>query len=163
MRKTARVCLTFLAGISAMAMATAQAPEPASTSGEAAVVLSGAREALGGEKRISSIKTIVASGATRQLQGDNLVPILFEIFIELPDKYLRTDEIPARASGPNSRGFNGDGLIQTGDAPGGGPRRGARPPPRLAALPPPRQALRRASLQDRRRIRPFPSSRISPG
>ena len=82
------------------------------TSGEAAAILSAAREALGGEERLSSVKTIVASGRTRQVQGDNLVPIEFEITIELPDKYVRTDEIPARESGPNSRGFNGDGLIQ---------------------------------------------------
>jgi hypothetical protein len=127
MKKTVIVSLTFLASV---IVAMAQAPEPASTSGEAAAALSAAREALGGEKRISSIKTIVASGATRQLQGDNLVPILFEINIELPDKYVRTDEIPARESGPNSRGFNGDALIQSGDAPGpgAGARRGGPPP-----------------------------------
>src|SRR5687768_9263898 len=115
--------LTFLAGVVAFAQTPAPAP---ATSGEAAVVLNAAREALGGEKRISSIKTIVASGATRQLQGDNLVPILFEIFIEFPDKYLRTDEIPARESGPNSRGFNGDVMLQSGDA---GPGRRGGPPP----------------------------------
>jgi hypothetical protein len=124
MQKTVIVCLTFLATVIA---ALAQAPEPAPTTTEAAAVLSAAREVLGGEKRIGAIKTIVASGATRQLQGENLVPILFEINIELPDKYLRTDEIPARESGPNSRGFNGDALIQSGDAPGG-PRRGGPPP-----------------------------------
>lgn len=125
MKKTVVVSLTFLASA---IVAMAQRPASAPTSGEAAVVLGAAREALGGEKRISSIKTVVASGATRQLQGENLVPILFEINIELPDKYVRTDEIPARESGPNSRGFNGDALIQSGDAPGGpGPRRGGPP------------------------------------
>ncbi len=123
MKKTVILYLTFLIG----AIAYAQTPEVPATSGEAAVVLNAAREVLGGDKRISAIKTIVASGHTRQLQGDNLVPILFEINIELPDKYVRTDEIPARESGPNSRGFNGEGLIQSGDAPGGG-RRGGPPP-----------------------------------
>ena len=126
MKRTVILSLTLLAGV----VAFAQTPVPAPvTSGEAAVVLNAAREALGGEKRISSIKTIVASGATRQLQGDNLVPILFEIFIELPDKYLRTDEIPARESGPNSRGFNGDAMLQSGDA---GPARRGGPPPGAA-------------------------------
>ncbi len=122
MKKAVVLSLTFLAAVAAFA----QAPQP-ETSGEAAAVLTGARDALGGEKRISAIKTVVASGHTRQLQGDNLVPIEFEISIELPDKYVRTDEIPARESGPNSRGFNGDGLIQLGDMPGGG-RRGGPPP-----------------------------------
>lgn len=123
MKHSVVLCLTFLAAVAVFA----QSPEPPATSGEAAVVLSAARDALGGEKRLSSIKTVVASGHTRQLQGDNLVPILFEINIELPDKYVRTDEIPARESGPSSRGFNGDRLIQSGDAPGPGPRRGGPP------------------------------------
>ena len=122
MKKTVVLCLTFLASA---IIAMAQAPEAPVTSGEAAAVLTAARDTLGGEKRIAAIKTVVASGATRQLQGENLVPILFEINIELPDKYVRTDEIPARESGPNSRGFNGDALIQSGDAPG--PRRGGPP------------------------------------
>jgi hypothetical protein len=136
MKNSVILSLTFLA---TAVVAIAQAPEPTATTGEAAVVLNAAREALGGDKRISSIKTIVASGATRQLQGENLVPILFEINIELPDKYLRTDEIPARESGPNSRGFNGDAVVQSGDA--AGPRRGGPPPsgppsPAPAASPP---------------------------
>src|SRR5687768_16071603 len=132
--KTVILSLTFLASV---IVAMAQAPEPTSTTGEAAAILNGAREALGGEKRIAAIKTIVASGQTRQLQGDNLVPVEFEINIELPDKYVRTDEIPARESGPNSRGFNGDGLIQSGDAAGGpGPRRGGPPPPSAAPAAP---------------------------
>ena len=131
MKHSVVLCLTFLAAVAAFA----QSPEPPATSGEAAVVLSATREALGGEKRLSSIKTVVASGHTRQLQGDNLVPILFEINIELPDKYVRTDEIPARESGPSSRGFNGDGLIQSGDAPGPGARRGGPPGGGLAAAP----------------------------
>ena len=123
MKKTVILSLTFLAGV----IAFAQVPELPPTSGEAAAVLTSARDALGGDKRISAIKTLVASGRTRQLQGDNLVPIEFEINIELPDKYVRTDEIPARESGPNSRGFNGNGLIQLGDVPGAGARRGGPP------------------------------------
>jgi hypothetical protein len=125
MKNSVIVCLTFLASV---IVAMAQTPELPATSGEAAAVLSAARETLGGEKRLSAIRTVVASGHTRQLQGENLVPILFEISIELPDKYVRTDEIPARESGPSSRGFNGDRLIQLGDAPGPGPRRGGPPP-----------------------------------
>ena len=149
MKKTVILSLTFLTWV----IAFAQTPEPPTTSGEAAAVLSSAREALGGEKRISSVKTIVASGATRQLQGDNLVPILFEISIELPDKYVRTDEIPARESGPSSRGFNGDGLIQVGDAPGPGARRGGPPP---SAPPPAPQALLRGVNPQRARPRACP-------
>ena len=135
MKQAVILSLTFLASAT---IAMAQAPGAPVTTGEAAAVLTAARDTLGGEKRIAAIKTIVASGATRQLQGDNLVPILFEINIELPDKYVRTDEIPARESGPNSRGFNGDALVQSGDAAGparrGGAPAAAPPAPQGAAL-----------------------------
>jgi hypothetical protein len=77
-----------------------------------APILAAAREALGGEKRLSGVKNFVATGRTRQVRGDNLVPIEFEIAVELPDKYVRKDEIPAQESGPTSTGFNGDELIQ---------------------------------------------------
>ena len=79
---------------------------------DATAILAQAREALGGEKRLAAVKNFVATGRTRQVRGDNLVPIEFEISVELPDKYVRKDEIPAQESGPTSTGFNGDELIQ---------------------------------------------------
>ena len=79
---------------------------------DATAILAQAREALGGEKRLAAVKNFVATGRTRQVRGDNLVPIEFEIAVELPDKYVRKDEIPAQESGPTSTGFNGDELIQ---------------------------------------------------
>ena len=92
------------------ALAGAQASAQRQTI-DATTILSAAREALGGEKRLSAVKTFVATGRTRQIQGDNLVPIEFEISCELPDKYVRRDEIPARESGPTSTGFNAENLI----------------------------------------------------
>ena len=41
-----------------------------------------------------------------------MVPIEFEITAELPARYVRRDEIPARESGPTTIGFNGSDLIQ---------------------------------------------------
>src|SRR5262245_44929387 len=96
-------------------------------------VLAAARTALGGEARLSGIKTISATGRTRQVRGENLVPIEFEISIELPGKYVRKDEVPAQESGPTTLGFNGDDLIQEPSGPPQG-RAGAAPPP------PPEQA-----------------------
>src|SRR6187401_484765 len=66
---------------------------------DATPILMKAREALGGEKKLASIKTLVASGQTRQIRGENLIPIVFEINIELPAKYSRRDETPAVESG----------------------------------------------------------------
>jgi hypothetical protein len=89
----------------------AQAP-PTASGAAADKVLAATREALGGETRLAAVKNFVATGRTRQVRGDNLVPIEFEIACELPDKYVRKDEIPAQESGPTATGFNGDDLIQ---------------------------------------------------
>ena len=99
------LAVTVLVPNTSERLAAAQAKDPAA-------ILAAAHEALGGQARIDAVKTIVASGRTRQVRGENLVPIEFEISIELPDKYLRRDEIPAQESGPNASGFNGDELLQ---------------------------------------------------
>jgi hypothetical protein len=79
--------------------------------------MAAARAALGGDKKISAVKTFTSSGRTRQVRGENLVPIEFEIFVELPDKYVRKDEIPAQETGVTAAGFNGDDLLQEPPAP----------------------------------------------
>ena len=78
---------------------------------DAAPVLTGAREALGGERNLAAVKTFLATGRTRQLRGDNLVPIEFEIACELPDKYVRRDEFPAQDTPPVVNGFRGEEAI----------------------------------------------------
>jgi hypothetical protein len=77
-----------------------------------AAILAAARLALGGDAKLSAVKSFTATGRTRQVRGDNLVPIEFEIFVELPDKYLRKDEVPAQESGPTATGFNGEEFLQ---------------------------------------------------
>lgn len=79
---------------------------------DAASILAAAREALGGDQKLSAVTTWTATGRTRKLQGNNLVPVEFEMWCELPDKFVRKDEIPAQESDPSSSGFNGDSLIQ---------------------------------------------------
>src|SRR5205085_3710970 len=79
---------------------------------DAAQVLAAAREALGGDKKLSAVKTFTATGRTRQIRGNNLVPIEFEIDCELPDKFVRKDEIPAQDTDPTTVGFVADALIQ---------------------------------------------------
>jgi hypothetical protein len=79
---------------------------------DASQVLAAAREALGGEKNLVAVKTFVATGRTRQLRGNNLVPIEFEINCELPDRFVRKDEIPAQDTDITVSGFAGDTLIQ---------------------------------------------------
>src|SRR6266704_5618107 len=92
------------------ALVSAALARPAGQAVDPAKVLAAAREALGGEGRLSAVKTFIATGRTRQVRGNNLVPIEFEINCELPDKYVRKDEIPAQDSDPSTRGFSGDTL-----------------------------------------------------
>jgi len=99
--------------------------QTAAGKGDATAILAAARQALGGEKKLGAVKTVVATGQTRQVRGDNLVPIEFEISIEFPDKYIRRDEIPAQETGVTAAGFNGDALVQD------------PPPPPMPAMPAP--------------------------
>ena len=88
-------------------------------------MLAATREALGGDKNLAAVKTFVATGRTRQLRGNNLVPIEFEISCELPDKYVRKDEFPAQDTDVTVSGFRGDELIVFPQPPAG---RGGPPP-----------------------------------
>jgi hypothetical protein len=88
--------LAVFAFLSTAVVVGAQTPAP---SPDPQAVLAAARTALGGEGRLSAVKALLATGRTRQVRGDNLVPIEFEIAIELPNKYVRKDEVPAQESG----------------------------------------------------------------
>jgi hypothetical protein len=120
-------------------LALAQTPAPpanADAAARAAQVLAETRKALGGEA-LAAVKTVVATGHTRRVRGNNLVPIEFEIFMELPDKYVRVDEFPAEDADPTSAGFNGSALVQNppppAAPPAGAPPAGASPAGRGAA------------------------------
>src|SRR5438067_2004678 len=121
----------FAAALAAGLQLSAHAQAP-----DAAKVLADARTALGGDDKLSAVKSFVATGRTRQVRGNNLVPIEFEINCELPDKFVRKDEIPAQDTDPTTLGFMGDDLIQfppppagRGGPPGAGPARAGGPPP----------------------------------
>lgn len=122
--------------------ARAQPPAPAAAPPAEAVkraeeVLAAARTALGGPT-LDAVKTLVATGRTRRVRGDNLVPIEFELLLELPDKYVRVDEFPAEDTEPTSSGFSGDALIQIPPLPSGPPAMGrGLPPPMTAGSPGP--------------------------
>lgn len=125
----AAVALVLAAFVPYAGTAAEQAAAPPKR--DAAAILAAAREALGGEKKLTAVKTVTATGRTRQVRGENLVPIEFELFVELPDKYLRKDEVPAQESGPTASGFTGDELLQDPPLPAApAPPPGAPPGPR---------------------------------
>ena len=103
-------------------------------------VMANARKALGGEAKITAVKTFIANGRTRQVRGENLVPIEFEIQAELPDKYSRRDEFPAQDAGPVTAGFAGEALVLI-------PR--PVPPPPRPGMPAPPPAAMEAQLRAR--------------
>src|SRR5262245_56814581 len=84
--------------------ATAQPPPSPAAIERASEVLAETRKAMCGDK-LTAITTVIATGRRRRVRGDSLVPIEFEIAIELPDKYVRKDEVPAEESEPTSTGF----------------------------------------------------------
>ena len=96
-------------------------------------VMAAARTALGGDAKIAAVKSFIATGRTRQVRGENLVPIEFEIQVELPDKYSRRDEFPAQDAGPTTAGFVGDALVLI--------PRPVPPPPRPGVPAPPPGAM----------------------
>ncbi len=108
--------------------------------GNADAIMAAARAALGGETKIAAVKTFIATGRTRQVRGENLVPIEFEIQAELPDKYSRHDEFPAQDAGPVTSGFVGDALVLV--------PRPAPPPPR-PGMPDPPPGAQEAMLRTR--------------
>ena len=120
--------LAFLT-IDQVATLRAQAPT-------AATVVAAAREALGGEKRLSAVTSFNATGRTRQIRGNNLVPIEFEINCELPDRFVRKDEIPVQDTDASVTGFVGEQLLlyPTPPARAGGPPPQAVAQQRLAGI-----------------------------
>jgi hypothetical protein len=138
------VSAAFVCAVLASRPATGQSQEGVSRDANATRVIAEARSALGGDGKLAGIKTFILTGRTRQVRGDNLVPIEFEIQAELPDKFARRDEFPAQDAGPTVIGFNGDRLVQI-PAPQPPPARPGGPPP-----PTPQQleAAARAQLVD---------------
>ena len=114
---------------------------PAQPADNAARVIAEARAAMGGDAKLTAVKTLVVTGRTRQVRGDNLVPIEFEIQAELPDKFARRDEFPAQDQGPTVTGFNGDRFVQI-PPPQPPPARPGGPPP-----PTPQQLEAQARVQ----------------
>jgi hypothetical protein len=115
--------------LAAPARPFAQGGQAAAPDERAAKVLADARAALGGETALTAVRGFTTTGRTRRVQGDNLVPIEFEILVELPDKYLRKDEIPAQESDPTTTGFNGGQLLQIPPPAPPAPRPGMPAPP----------------------------------
>jgi hypothetical protein len=134
----ASVVIGLTAGQASGLAQTRPSTSPGASTAES--VMAAARAALGGDARIAGVKTFIATGRTRQVRGENLVPIEFEIQAELPDKYSRRDEFPAQDAGPVTAGFAGDALVLI-------PR--PVPPPPRPGMPAPPPGAMEAQLRTR--------------
>lgn len=125
----------------------AQSPAPSPAEQRAAQILAATRAAMGGDK-VAGITSILVTGRTQRVRGDNLVPIEFEIAIELPDKYVRKDEVPAEES-DSVTGFVGSNPLGSATAPparGRGGRPGGPPQTPEARLVAAKQDFARLAL-----------------
>ena len=57
-----------------------------------AALLAEARSALGGEQRLAGVRTLQVTGTFRRVVNDNDTEGDFEVFIELPDNFLRSEK-----------------------------------------------------------------------
>lgn len=88
--------------------------------GDVNAVLTGAREALGGDKKLDAVKTLTMAGRSlRTNPTGTSTESEFEVAIELPDKYFRRDAVVnmGTMSIYRTSGFNGDGVISETDTP----------------------------------------------
>jgi hypothetical protein len=87
---------------------------------EAARVLAGAREALGGEARLAAVRSVRVEGTrTRPADDGTSRATDFEVALALPDKFVKKEGMAGVAGMMLSRttGFNGDGLIEEMETP----------------------------------------------
>jgi len=110
------IALTAIAGIHPAAVAQEDK--------KADEVLAATRKAIGG-KKLESLKSLSVQAATQRNAGNFQMTSDLELFVELPDKYMRSEASSnAMVSMGNTMGFNGDRALKSaapsGFAPGGG-------------------------------------------
>ncbi len=83
-------------------------------------IVADTRAALGGEKKLSSLKTLAATGQSVRVTADgSSAPTDFEMAFELPDKFMKKDVVAVMGTSVITRtsGFNGDTAIDVIDQP----------------------------------------------
>ena len=111
------IALTAIAGVHPAALAQQEDKK-------AVEVIAAARKAIGG-KKLDSLKSLSVQAALQRNAGNFQMNSDLELFVELPDKYMRSEASSnAMVSMGNTLGFNGDrplkSVAQGGIAPGGG-------------------------------------------
>lgn len=95
--------------LAAIAVA-AQMAQPALAQDKAAEVLAKMRQAAGGGT-LESLKTFSLEARSARNMGERQLVTDIELYLDLPDRYLRVDNITAPIARTMTSGFNGDKLI----------------------------------------------------
>jgi hypothetical protein len=90
---------------------------------KAAELLAQARDALGGDAKLSKVQGLSASGTFQREMGDRQVTGEITIDLQLPDKMVRTDSMSPMGDATIVvlQGVNGDQLLRNSRTIGGGP------------------------------------------
>ncbi len=106
-----KVSLTLI--VAALVVAASSTKPAAREPGQdkAAEVLASVRQALGGGK-LDSLKTFSMEAKTARNVGTRQMTSDVEFYLEMPDKYLRVENITAPMAASMSTGFNGDKIIR---------------------------------------------------
>jgi len=81
-----RVLITVTLGTAVAAAA------PAQDASRGAALMAAARQAIGGENRLAAVKTLQVTGTFRRVIASNDSDGDLDVFLELPDKYLRSEK-----------------------------------------------------------------------
>ncbi|MDQ3068797.1 MAG: hypothetical protein M3R55_03590 [Acidobacteriota bacterium] len=93
--------------------------KPVLAQDKAAEVLSNMRKAIG-DGKLDSLRTFSLEGKTARNIADRQMTSNIELYLEMPDKYLRVDNITAPMAVTMTAGFNGDKAIRPSGGPMGG-------------------------------------------
>lgn len=91
-------------------VAAAPMAQPALAQDKAAEVLAKMRQAVGGG-RLDALKTFSLEATSARNMGERQLVTDIELYLDLPDKFLRVDNITAPIARTMTSGFNGDKLI----------------------------------------------------
>ena len=87
-RRSVSKALGSIALVLSCAGAAVHAQDPA----KGGALLAAARQAIGGETRLAAVKTLQVTGTFRRVVGNNDTDGDFEVFLELPGTYLRSEK-----------------------------------------------------------------------
>jgi len=125
--------------------------------GDVNKILADARAALGGEKKLTALKTFVATGRQTKVQNNqSQAPTDYEIAFESPDKFVKKETLATLGNAAITRtsGFNGEIPINVIDQPPAGGnvvvRFGSGPGPGEAQTPEQRQEAQKRMLLSNR-------------